>query len=113
MLKLSSKNVRFPKEENSKPRIIKCICSSGVQAFKFRDAFESDAEIRELWSIEWLNVLRLMLGRVPQPLLRNILIKESEKFHLGTRQKRLSTHKDSETIFTKTYCGAHFSLGNL
>ena len=34
------------------------ICSYGVQAFEFRDAFESDAEISELCSIEWLGILR-------------------------------------------------------
>ena len=34
------------------------ICNSGGQAFEFRDAFEIDAEMRELWSIEWHGVLR-------------------------------------------------------
>ena len=39
-----------------------CICSSGVQAFDFRNAFKSDAEISELWSIELLGILRLVVG---------------------------------------------------
>ena len=41
-----------------------CSCSSGVQAFEFRDAFEIDAEIRELWSIKWRGVLRMLGLRV-------------------------------------------------
>ena len=47
ILKGSSGNLRFPKDENT------CICSSGVPTFKFRGAFESDVEIRELCSVEW------------------------------------------------------------
>ena len=35
-----------------------CICSSGV----FRNAFENDIEMCELWSIEWHGVLRRMVG---------------------------------------------------
>ena len=42
-----------------------CVCSSGVQGFKFRDALENDVEIRELWSIEWRGVLRANLGANP------------------------------------------------
>ena len=38
------------------------ICTSGVQAFEFRDTFEIDAEICELWSIEWRCVLRRVVG---------------------------------------------------
>ena len=40
-----------------------CICNSGVQVLEFRDAFESDAEISELWSIEWLGIFFFIILR--------------------------------------------------
>ena len=41
----------FPQSWKTKENKV-CICSSGVQTFEFRDAFESDAEFRELiWSM--------------------------------------------------------------
>ena len=53
-----SRNLRFQKDEDVKPRKIRYV----FVALEFRHAFESDAEISELWSIEWLGILHLVVG---------------------------------------------------
>ena len=58
ILEVSSRNARFLKDVNAKPRVIRYV----FVAPEFRHAFESDAEICQLWSIEWHGVLRLVVG---------------------------------------------------
>ena len=71
-------------------RITHCTCNNYyvfvALEFEFRYALDIDAEMRELWSIEWCGVLRCVLG-VCHLCFAIILIRESKKFNLGKRTK--------------------------
>ena len=87
MLEASSRNLRFPKDKDAKPRIIRYV----FVALKFR---HSNMEIllkvmQKLVSYGRLSVARYSSsrGQSVQLLLRILLIRESQKFSLGNRTK--------------------------